>query len=239
MLPLMFAMFGIACLIFGFYLLRKKRIINETPFSNIRSLAMGLVKLKGKALPFQDDTLINPLTGKQCLFYRFNIDKYAPGGGPDWIPVSLDFKQVKFQVQDETGTVLVDPKGAVVEAPIVFLETKHKEEIPDYVRKFLTAHNIRIDDRMKIEEHCIFSGDNIFIIGTADDNPFVEEATGTENTQDIMIRKGTNEKTFHVSTNEMHIVGKGLSRSGIALLGIGSVLMIIALIVVLKDSGML
>ena len=97
---------------------------------------------------------------------------------------------------------------------------------------------MRIDDRMRIEEHCINEGDKIFMIGSADDNPFVEEATGTDNTQDIMIKKGTNEKIFHISTQEMNIVGKGLSRSGIALIIIGAILMLISLIVILGENGL-
>jgi hypothetical protein len=48
---------------------------------------------------------------------------------------------------------------------------------------------------MKFNEWFIALKDKLYIMGTAGDNPFVEEATETEHSADIMIQKGKNEKT--------------------------------------------
>ncbi len=53
---------------YGFYLLRMKRKIENTPTSRIRSVAMGMVEVKGKAI--RKYALVSPMTQTPCVFYR-------------------------------------------------------------------------------------------------------------------------------------------------------------------------
>ncbi len=62
------AFIAILALWYGFYLLRMKRSIENTPTSKIRSVAMGMVEVKGKAI--RKHALVSPMTQTSCVFYR-------------------------------------------------------------------------------------------------------------------------------------------------------------------------
>ena len=51
----------------GFRTLSKYRLLANIPRSPIRSIAMGLVQIHGKAK--SEQTVPAPLTGSKCLFY--------------------------------------------------------------------------------------------------------------------------------------------------------------------------
>lgn len=96
----------------GFQILRLKQLIESTPTSKIRSVAMGLAEVHGQAVTLKP--IKAPLSGKDCLYWQvhfrgitkatqskdapkfFSIGEYASGSG--------------FYIQDDTGRILVDPK---------------------------------------------------------------------------------------------------------------------------------
>ena len=51
---------------YGFLCLRLKRRVENTPTSRIRSLAMGMVEVKGKAI--RSYALVSPMTQLPCVF---------------------------------------------------------------------------------------------------------------------------------------------------------------------------
>ena len=72
---LLIALGGIAVSLYlyfiGFRTFRKYRLLANIPRSAIRSLAMGLVQIHGKAK--SESTVPAPLTGKPCLHYKVNV----------------------------------------------------------------------------------------------------------------------------------------------------------------------
>jgi hypothetical protein len=106
--------FGLALLIHGIDLIARKRLIENTPTSRIRSMAMGFVELAGKAR--QKYALKLPYLLFDCVFYRYRILQQAQPNNPStWIQVeSGSSGPVPFYVEDETGRVLVDPRYAII-----------------------------------------------------------------------------------------------------------------------------
>ena len=78
--------FGIVLLIGGlvsFYNslknLKKKRLFENIPTSKMRSIAMGLVELKGK-IKIANETLTDPFDEKDCVYWKVKIEEYVKRG---------------------------------------------------------------------------------------------------------------------------------------------------------------
>ncbi|MDO3378582.1 GIDE domain-containing protein [Geoalkalibacter halelectricus] len=93
----------------GFYCLRIKRLIENTPTSRIRSLAMGMVELHGHTR--RKYALVSPATQTACVWYR--LRRYRRNEKSGWqLTRQSDSGAVPFLLDDGTGTVAVDPAGA-------------------------------------------------------------------------------------------------------------------------------
>jgi hypothetical protein len=79
--------FGVWSFFWGFKRLRRKRLIENTPTSTIRGLAIGLVELIGKA---KKKTLLkSPLTKTDCVLYRYTVERYEHRGKSSrWVMVT-------------------------------------------------------------------------------------------------------------------------------------------------------
>jgi hypothetical protein len=98
----------------GFKIFRQYRVLADTPEVPIRSMAMGLVEIHGKA-KLAAETLVNsPISATPCLFYKVDIEKYhrdSKGNG-SWSHYKTDCNGLPFYLDDGTGKVLVVPFGA-------------------------------------------------------------------------------------------------------------------------------
>jgi hypothetical protein len=96
----------------GFRVYREYRVLADTPEIPIRSIAMGLVHVHGKA---KSDKLVNsPVTNTPCIFYKVGIEKYQTDskGSGSWSHVATDSDGVPFLLEDQSGRVLVNAHGA-------------------------------------------------------------------------------------------------------------------------------
>ena len=112
---LLIALGGIAVSLYlyfiGFRTFRKYRLLANIPRSAIRSLAMGLVQIHGKAK--SESTVPAPLTGKPCLHYKVNVSiKLRDDKGRRTSYRLSEDDGVPFYCEDQTGRVLVDAHGA-------------------------------------------------------------------------------------------------------------------------------
>lgn len=97
----------------AFACLRLKRRIEDTPTSRVRSLAMGLVEVRGRAQ--RRYALVTPMTHCACAWYR--LRKYRRDHRSRWTLVSShDSGHVPFLLDDGSGQVTIDPAGATVRA---------------------------------------------------------------------------------------------------------------------------
>ena len=173
-----YAIFGFCCGVWaffhGFKRLRKKRIIENIPTSKVRSLAMGLVELVGKAK--KNSNLKGVFTQTECVYYRYTIERYRRGSrsGGHWVTVAKgDSGDCRFFLEDETGRVSILAKGADCIMPPDFQHiTRLGSGLPANIEIFLNNNNIKYKGffgyhRMRFKEWYICPGEEIYVLGAA------------------------------------------------------------------------
>ncbi|HMD86963.1 MAG TPA: hypothetical protein VKO18_19920 [Terriglobia bacterium] len=95
----------------GFRVYREYRVLMDTPEVPIRSIAMGLVEIHGKARAEQ--VVASPVTRTPCCFYQVMIERWVTDkNGGHWAHAATDADGVKFYLEDGSGKVLVDAHHA-------------------------------------------------------------------------------------------------------------------------------
>lgn len=100
---------------FAFRRFSHYRLIADTPTALIRSAPQGYVEISGNVIAGEDGHLHSPLSGRPCVWYRIKIDRYESNSnnkGGRWRPVRRETSTQWFQINDGTGTCLIDPEGA-------------------------------------------------------------------------------------------------------------------------------
>jgi hypothetical protein len=170
---------GIGLFVYGFRLLQRRRIILDTPFSKIRSAAMGMVEISGLAIgPY---TMVAPITERECFYFRTLVSEWKQcGKNKQWVKVAGECMHVPFFVDDNTGRMLIDPRGADLDLHLDFKQEfcdsffTTKEPAPSNVHAFLARHGVVTNNKIKVEEFCIKPKNSLFILGTLTDNPGLE-----------------------------------------------------------------
>ena len=170
---------GIGLFVYGFRLLQRRRLILDTPFSKIRSAAMGMVEISGLAVgPY---TMVAPITERECFYYRTLVYEWKQQGkSKQWVKVASECLHVPFFVDDNTGRILIDPRGADLDLHRDFEQEfsdslfTTKEPAPVNVRDFLARHGVTTNNKIKVEEFCIKPKNSLFVLGTLTDNPGLE-----------------------------------------------------------------
>jgi hypothetical protein len=197
---------GIALFFQGFRLLERRRLILDTPFSNIRGAAMGLVEISGQAVgPY---TMIAPITERQCYYFRTVVWEWKQQGkNKAWVKIAADCMHLPFFVDDNTGRVLIDPRGADLDLHRDFEQEfcdsffTTKDAAPGNVRSFLARHGISTNNKIKVEEYCIKPKNSFFILGTLAENPGLE--VGAQPIPDM--------ETVHISSHGFALPQKSIS----------------------------
>jgi hypothetical protein len=170
---------GIGLFFYGFRLLLRRRLILDTPFSKIRSAPMGMVEISGLAVgPY---TMIAPITARPCYYYRTLVWEWKQQGkSRSWVKVAGECMHVPFFVDDNTGRLLVNPRGADLDLHRDFEQEfcdsffTTKDPAPDSVHSFLARHGVATSNKIKVEEYCIKPKNALFILGTLAENPGLE-----------------------------------------------------------------
>ena len=92
---------------------------------------------------------------------------------------------------------------------------------------------------MRFQEYLIEPKNKLYIIGTADDNPFVEDASVEHGVKDIMIQKGKNEKMYFISDKPEKDLIKTFKWKIIGGLLGGGILIVISLAILFFMFGIL
>ena len=207
---------------------------------------MGLVEIFGNVIPGKGKILKSPLSNSDCVYYNYKIEEYRRSGkSSHWVTRKHGKESVPFYLKDSTGIVLIDPNHAEVDVNRDFIfKSGLGKDPPETVKKFLQKSNLRFEGllgmnkTMRYTEYFIAPNDKLYIIGTADDNPYVEEATGQSNVEDIMIQKGKNNPFYYISDNpEKKVLNRFRNKMLLGLIG-GPALSVIGLILVLLFLGL-
>jgi len=139
---------------FGFNRFRLKRLIENTPTSRIRSLAMGLVEVHGYAR--RKYALVAPMTQAPCVWYRLRTYRKH---GDSWRLVSDSHSgHVPFLLEDATGRVTVDPAGALMKAG------RRSEGAADHASMLF---GLGSSSNEKWIEDSISEGEALYVLGSA------------------------------------------------------------------------
>jgi hypothetical protein len=170
---------GIVLFVRGFHLLKRRRLILDTPFSKIRGASIGMVEISGQAIgPY---TMNAPITAHPCYFYRTLVwELKKEGKNSQWVKVAGECMHLPFFVDDNTGSVMIDPRGADLDLHRDFQQEfcnsffSTKEVAPPEVVAFLARHGVSTNNRIKVEEFCIKPKNALFVLGTLGENPGIE-----------------------------------------------------------------
>jgi len=215
--------FGIFAFFEGFRLLQRKRLIENTPTSKIRSIAMGFAEVRGKISVCTDAAveksgfLKSPISGAKCVYYDAKVEEIGLGG--IWETTYHRTDIVHFNVSDKTGTVLVDPKGATLDIirKDFYYETDRTDSIsgrkmPKNCSDFCARNRIHCGPFSAypkyFTERYLAPGDSLYILGTAMKNPYIHSSKVKSDA--VMMAKGIRgEKTFYISeSGEKNILSK-------------------------------
>ncbi len=163
----------------GFLLLQRRRVLLDTPVSKVRSASMGMVEISGLAIgPY---TLVAPVTGKACYYHRTLVWEYKQAGrNKKWVKVAAECNHVPFYLDDNTGRVMVDPRGAELDLHRDFQQEfcdsffTLRDEVPPSVHMILSRHGIMTTNKVKVQECCIKPKNALFVLGTLGENPGLE-----------------------------------------------------------------
>jgi hypothetical protein len=207
---------GIFLFIQGFRLLQRRHLILNTPFSKIRSASIGMVELSGLAAgPY---TMVAPVTVRPCYYYRTVVWEWKQSGkNKQWVKAASECMHVPFFLDDNTGKVMVDPRGADLDLHCDFKEEfcdsffTTKEEVPGNVRSFLSRHGVSTSNKIKVEEFCIKPKNSLFLLGTLDENPGLEVSAQPIQDAEPLTAGPTGSFSFSLSGAAMSMAAAGNS----------------------------
>ncbi len=199
----------------GFRLLKKSRLVKDTPTSKIRSLAMGRAEVHGAIVPFQEITM-TPFSATPCVYFRYSLEKQYERRDDkgrvraEWRQIDSGRWSVPFFIEDETGKVLVDPKNAEVDTPADRVNTPILGlELPPNIltRTGMPGRH----DLLRYSESYIRPGEQLFVLGFAGDNPHVADTSQATAAGDKMIRYRDGEPFFISSQHKEGLTAYSLS----------------------------
>ncbi len=106
-----FALVGLTSFWAWYANLKRYRTVADTPTSRIASAPQGYIELVGRGRQPPGDSLVSPVNGLLCLWYRYRIERKH---GDRWEHVESGVSHDTFGVNDGSGQVLVDPDGAEI-----------------------------------------------------------------------------------------------------------------------------
>ena len=143
----------------GFFAVRLKRRIENTPVSRIRSLATGMVEVFGRVERCY--SLVTPVTQIPCIYYRL-LRYRRDSRNATWRLTSQRSSGLHpFWLSDATGKILIDPLGAD-------LRPGHRQEgSGDGLNNGFFGREHQPDSDEKWVEESIPEGEMLYVLGFA------------------------------------------------------------------------
>jgi hypothetical protein len=211
---------------------------------------MGLVEISGKAVPYEQSMMLRgPFTNKACVHYKCTVERLIRNNNKSdkWELLKKEEKGNYFYIQDSTGKVLVNAKDARYEVSADFelqIDVLSKD-MPDVLNKYLETRHLKTSDvikyksRLRFTEYDIIVCDKLFVLGSAERNPFVDKNLLEADVDNIMIARGDNHNKFIISEKSEKELLKNLTKN--SFLGIfgGVALIIVSLYLLLRQLNLL
>jgi LemA protein len=102
---------GVACLSAW----RKKWVIDDTPTSTCRGVFVGRNEVVGHAAPLYEP-IVTPFSQTPAVWWSWDLERWEKSGDDSsWVTKEARQSAAPFWLQDDTGRVLVRPRGADLE----------------------------------------------------------------------------------------------------------------------------
>ena len=113
------ALLAVAAFWGAFVFLKRKRVIEDTPTSLVRSAPQGYIELQGMADLMDGDPIHAPLSMRVCTWYKYKVEHrekhYADGKRSSrWATVDQGTSEDLFYLVDTSGRCAIDPDGAAI-----------------------------------------------------------------------------------------------------------------------------
>jgi len=228
--------FGVALFLPGLRNMKRRKLMQSLPTSKIRSLAIGIAEIYGKVVLGKSGIMKSPFSNRDCVGVKIIIEVEREGG---LVVVKKIVLGNEFFLQDDTGMVLVNLGGAELDIPASHVFVSDPRADPYPIIPFLKKHNffnfkdyLWVGGRLHYSESIIKPGDELYVLGRADDNPNFPEGYAKHGVQDLMMQQSHNPNIYFISTrSEKQILGKKNKKTiaqtfgGLLLIG-GSLLLI-------------
>lgn len=146
----------------GFRLLQRKRLIMDIPRCTVRGAALGPVEISGKAVgPY---TLVSPLSQTDCLYYRIAVQSNPK---KDFSNTKMRELSVPLYVDDGTGKVMVYPAHCELQLDVA-------EQRNEYWKAALAMEGYNREGAEFVQEYCIRPGEQLYVLGTLQENPWAK-----------------------------------------------------------------
>jgi LemA protein len=216
LVPIMFGFMFLAGVFFflkGFWVFRDYKIVADTPLIPIRSLALGVVSIRGKAQ--SEHSLVSPVGGTPCCLYKVDLTRMGSRGGKTW---TVMFGST-FSLADDTGKVLVDAHNVDEEEYDVPLSHAGEMEGDELARKLdYAVPDWPGDSTYRVKEFLVLPGEEYQVTGRCVENPDSEDATDR-----YLICKNGNQGTLAISSTTKHDgVQTDLLSNGVGMISVGT-----------------
>ena len=175
------------------------RVLRVRPDSALDAPDGGRIELRGTARPVDDETpLRSPFSDTPCLVCEYEVEEYdSSGKGSNWTTVDSGTEWVPFRLEDDTGSVRIEPAGADFrlerdERIAVDGGTEPPEPIARYIDRTeaVDCQNGTLDLRLfelktgsdrRFIERLLVPGEAVHVLGTARYDTTVSRAAGQVN----------------------------------------------------------
>ena len=162
--------------------MRHKRLIEDVPTSKVKGVAIGLSEVKGAAR--RSEPFISYLAGARTVWYEYTIaehwsrtvtETYTDSDGKTktrtrtesgWKTVQHDEVTGLFYLEDDTGSIRINPRKAKIEGRRVFSETCRRGD-PLYYGKGPPGRVSDSTGKRSFTEHAIVVNDALYVMGSA------------------------------------------------------------------------
>ncbi len=135
---------GILLLVWAVFFSGDRKVMEDTPTSKVRSVAMGFAELKGAAKPRV--LLTSPYSNFPCVYYKYTVEVESNNGKHTTRSIVREGGSgTPFYLDDGTGKILVSPKGAQ-------LRLRNNFQCGEYPEI--------------VTEWCIMAGTELYVAGT-------------------------------------------------------------------------
>lgn len=207
-LPAILLVAGLALFAGAWWAYRRRAHIADTPTSKVRSMAIGAVELKGKAVPPPGrDLLRAPFTDEPCVYWEYKVEekrtRVSKGKTETyWATVASERSKTPIGLRDDTGVVRVDPQGGDLPTKVeARFGSGFGRDPPEKVLAFLAKKGIQheglfgMNKSMRYIESRLPEFTDVYVLGNAT-RP--DEAAGEGNAALVVQREG--DGAFMVST---------------------------------------